>query len=419
MSSKRLHKPVRSVIIRNKAVKQSDQCSPVKGFCQPIKNTIGKYYIQPESNSTNLSVLFQKSCNVLAKARFNATVYVTKGSLMSTIKDVAKLAAVSPSTVSRVIADSQRISPETKARVRKVMKELNYHPNMIARSLITRSSQTLGLILSRSASSAFLNHFFPEIIRGISTITQKRHYNLMLATAEDYSEEAKQAMRMIAEKRVDGIIILATRVNDELIRELTKSDFPFVVVGRIPESIKCHSVNNDNIQASYTAVRHLLNHGHQRIAMINGPEEFTFCQDRFDGYRLALREFGVEYDPALIRSGALTQEEGYRLTKELLKVQPLPSAVFCIDDLLAVGAYQAIKEARFVIPDSIAVIGFNDDPVAAVMEPHLTTTRIPIYEMGVNAAEIIIQLLEGKEVSPMQKILSSELIIRQSCGTQI
>lgn len=337
---------------------------------------------------------------------------------MSTIKDVAKLAAVSPSTVSRVIADSQRISSETKARVKKVMEELNYHPNMIARSLITRSSRTLGLVFSRSASSAFLNHFFPEIIRGISVITQKCHYSLMLATAEDYSEEAKQALRMISERRVDGMILLASRVNDKLIGELTGRGFPIVVVGRIPESIKCHSVNNDNIQASYTAMRHLLNYGHQRIALITGPEEFTFCQDRFEGYRSALREFGIKYDPSLVQSGALTQKDGYRLTKELLNLRPIPSAIFCIDDLLAVGAYRAIKEDHLTIPDSIAVIGFNDDPIASVMEPNLTTTRIPIYEMGVSAAETMIQLLSGHPVSPMQKILSSELIIRKSCGTQ-
>ncbi|MGE5583151.1 MAG: LacI family DNA-binding transcriptional regulator [Bacillota bacterium] len=337
---------------------------------------------------------------------------------MVTIKDIARLANVSPSTVSRVIADSKRISAETKKRVKKIMAELNYHPNMIARSLITRSCQTLGLVLSRSAESAFSNPFFPEVIRGISTITQKYHYNLMLATAEDYAEEARQALRMVAEKRVDGVILLASRVNDELIRQLTAHNYPFVVVGRIPETIRCYSVNNDNIQAAYSAVRHLLNHGHQRIALVNGPEEYIFCQDRAEGYRFALREFGIEYDPSLIKNGPLTQEDGYRLTGELLNTRPCPSAIFCVDDLMAVGAYRAIKENHLSIPRDIAVIGFNDDPIASVMEPNLTTTRIPIYEMGISAAEILLQILEGKEIFPMQKILSSELIVRQSCGTK-
>ncbi len=339
---------------------------------------------------------------------------------MTTIKDVAKLAKVSPSTVSRVIADNKRISTETKERVKKVMEELNYHPNMIARSLITRSSQTLGLVLSRSADSAFSNPFFPEVIRGISNVTQKYHYNLMLATAGNYTEEARQCLRMVAEKRVDGVLLLASRVNDELIKELTEKEYPFIVVGRAPETIKCYSVNNDNIQAAYSAVRHLLNHGHQRIAFINGPEEFMFCQDRFEGYRFALKEYGVEYDPTLIKNGILTQDDGYRLTKELLnQSSPSPSGIFCVDDLLAIGAYRAIREKGLTIPNGIAVIGFNDDPIASVIEPNLTTTRIPIYEMGVNAAEMMIQILEGKEVFPMQKILSSELIIRDSCGTKL
>ena len=337
---------------------------------------------------------------------------------MATIKDVAKLANVSPSTVSRVISDHSRISPETKERVRQVMEALDYHPNMIARSLITRSSQTLGIVLSRSAESAFSNPFFPEVIRGISSITQKCHYYLMLATAENHSEEAGKCLRMVREKRVDGIILLASRVNDELIKELSVKNCPFVVVGRAPEYTKCYSVNNDNVQAANSAVRYLLNLGRRRIALLNGPEEYTFCQDRFEGYRLAFQECGIAYEPSLAKSGTLTQEDGYRLTKELLTEKPIPSAIFCVDDLMAMGAYLAIREQRLSIPNDIAVVGFNDDPIASVIEPKLTSIRIPIYEMGVCAAEMMIQALAGKEVSPSQKILSSELIIRESCGSK-
>lgn len=334
---------------------------------------------------------------------------------MATIKDVARLAKVSPSTVSRVIADHQRISRKTKEKVRKVMAELNYHPNMIARSLIKRSSQTLGLVLSRSTDSAFSNPFFPEIIRGISAVTQSYHYNLMLATAQDYSEEAKQCLRMISEKRVDGAFLLAPRVSDELVRELSANNYPFVVVGRIPEAIKCYSVNNDNIQAAYSVTRHLLNLGHHRIAFLNGPDDFIFCQDRFEGYRLAFREFGLEPDPAFIKNGGFSQQEGYRITMDLIKSKPRPTAIFCVDDVIALGAYRAVKELGLTIPKDVAVIGFNDDPLASVIEPSLTTVRIPIYEMGVAAAEMMIQVLEGKDIFPMQKILSSELILRDSC----
>jgi DNA-binding LacI/PurR family transcriptional regulator len=337
---------------------------------------------------------------------------------MATIKDVAKLAGVSPSTVSRVLADNRRISPATKERVKKIITELNYHPNMIARSLIKRSSHTLGLILSRSTDSAFSNPFFSEIIRGISVVTQSYHYNLMLATAEDYVEEAKQCLRMVTEKRVDGILLLASRVNDELIPELLKNDYPFVVVGRAPDLNKCYSVNNDNIQAAYSAVRHLFNLGHQRIALLNGPEEFIFCQDRYEGYRFAFREYGIENNPALVKKGSLTQEGGYQLTLELLNLDVPPTAIFAVDDLMVIGAYKAIKEKGLLIPEDIALVGFNDDPLASVIEPALTTIRIPIYEMGLAAATMIIGLLQNQEIFPAQKVLSSELIVRDSCGAK-
>jgi DNA-binding LacI/PurR family transcriptional regulator len=344
--------------------------------------------------------------------------YQRKDFLMTTIKDVAKLAHVSPSTVSRVIADNRRISPATKERVKKIMQELNYHPNMIARSLIKRSSLTLGLVLSRSTDSAFSNPFFSEIIRGISTVTQSYHYNLMLATAEDYTEEARQCLCMVTEKRVDGVLLLASRVNDELIPELAKNGYPFVVVGRAPDLNKSYSVNNDNIQAAYSAVRHLFNLGHQRIALLNGPDEYILCQDRYEGYRFAFREYGIENDPTLIKKGSFTQNDGYRLTLELLAIDPPPTAIFAVDDLMAIGAYKAIKEKKMRIPEDIAVIGFNDDPLASVVEPALTTIRLPIYEMGQTAAAMIIGLLQDQEIFPSQRILSSELIIRDSCGAK-
>lgn len=336
---------------------------------------------------------------------------------MATIKDIARKAGVSPSTVSRVIADSSRISPATKKKVKSVMKTLNYHPNMIARSLILRSSQTLGLILSRPAESAFLNPFFPEVIRGISAVTQRCHYHLMLATAENHREESKECLRMLGEKRVDGVILLASLVNDQLIQALVREDHPFVVVGRVPEMSKASAVNNDNIQAAYTAVRHLLQLGHRRIGLLNGPDEYTFCQDRYTGYCFAHREFGFEPDPTLIGNGSLTQADGYNLTQLLLELSSPPTAVFAVDDIMALGVYRAAKEHGLVIPDDLAVIGFNDDPLASIVEPSLTTVRIPIYDMGVAAAEMVIQRLQGLDVYPSQRILSSELIIRDSCGS--
>src|SRR5690554_2697047 len=337
---------------------------------------------------------------------------------MATIKDVARLAKVSPSTVSRVISDHKSISEETKKRVRKSMQELGYHPNVIARSLIRRSSQALRLVLSRSTESAFSNPFFSEILRGISVVTQSHQYSLVLATAANYREEAKQCMQMVMERRVDGVILLASRVKDELIHQLIDKKCPFVVVGRVSGVKNCYTVNNDNIQAAYSAVRHLLNLGHRRIAFLNGPKEYTFCQDRYQGYSMALSEFGLEVDYNYLRNTENLHEDGYRLSKELLSIEPRPTALFVADDLMVIGAYRAIKEEKLSIPADISVVGFNDDSFAALIEPPLTTVQIPIYEMGVTAAQMMIAILSGKEPYSPQRILSSELVIRDSCGAK-
>ncbi|MBA2133527.1 LacI family DNA-binding transcriptional regulator [Capillibacterium thermochitinicola] len=337
---------------------------------------------------------------------------------MVTIKDVARVAKVSPSTVSRVISDHKSISESTKERVRLAMQELGYHPNYIARSLIKCSSHALGLILSRSTESAFSNPFFSEILRGIGKVAQKHQYTLALATAENYKDEAKQGLQMVMERRVDGLILLAPRVNDDLIRELSRNNYPFVVVGRVNGMQHHYAVNNDNIQAAYTAVRHLLNLGHRRIAFLNGPSEYTFCQDRYQGYCMALQEFGVAVDPRYVRNLENHHEDDYRMGKELLKQKPRPTAFFLTDDLMAIGVYRAVKEENLRIPQDVAVVGFNDDAFANLLDPPLTTVQIPIYEMGKTAAEMMIAVLHGKEVTPPQKILSSELIIRESCGAK-
>ncbi len=346
------------------------------------------------------------------------TLHKKDGVIMVTIKDVARMAKVSPSTVSRVISDSKSISEPTKERVRAAMKELGYHPNVIARSLIRRSSQALGVVLSRSAESAFSNPFFAEILRGISKVTQRCQYSLVLATAENYKEEARQCLQMVMERRVDGVIILASRVNDQLIENLSETEHPFVVVGRVDGDQHHYAVNNDNIQAAYSAVRHLLNLGHKKVAFLNGPVEYTFCQDRYQGYVMAFREFGLTVDERYICHAENLHADGYKYSQQLLQLKPQPTAIFVADDLMVIGAYRAIKEAKLVIPDDIAVVGFNDDAFTNLLDPPLTTIRIPIYEMGKAAAETIIAVLNGDQVIPPQRILSSELLIRDSCGAK-
>src|SRR5690606_32193153 len=214
------------------------------------------------------------------------------GSVFPTIKDVAERAGVSPSTVSRVIADHPRISRATKERVRAVMRELNYHPNAVARSLVRRRTQTIGVALSRSAEAALANPFFPEVLRGIGSFARQARYSLTLTTATTYDEERQQCMELLTQRRVDGLIVLASRIDDPLVDWLADNGYPFVVLGRVPGREVPH-VNNDNTAAARRATEHLLEHGHRRIGFVGGPAELIVGVDRGGGYKPAPEAGGL------------------------------------------------------------------------------------------------------------------------------
>lgn len=332
-----------------------------------------------------------------------------------TIKDVAKMAKVSPSTVSRVIAGSERISKATHERVKRAMDHLGYYPNANARSLVKNSTETIGLVLSRSVVSALSNPFFPEIFRGITSVTQEYGYSLLLSSSKDHIQEEEEALRMLRERRVDGLLILASRVNDPLIEKLQQGNYAFVVVGRIPEDENVLWVNNDNVEAAKKAVAYLTGLGHRNIGLLVGSAEYIVSQDRLEGYRLALEEAGIPYDPTLVEEIDFTEEGGFRGMEALLSRKPDLTAVFAIDDLLAIGAMKALKQHGRNIPADVSIVGFNDDPLASYVDPALTTIRIPIYEMGIKAAQMLIQRIKEDEPNEIHAVLGNEIILRNSC----
>lgn len=332
-----------------------------------------------------------------------------------TIKDVAKLANVSPSTVSRVIARSNRISVDTQERVRQAMKELGYYPNANARSLVKNSTDTIGLVLSRSVVSALANPFFPLIFRGITSITQEFRYSLLLSSSKDYLEEEEEALRMLKERRVDGLLLLASRVNDSIIEELQKGKHSFVIVGRVPGEADVNWVNNDNVQAAEKAVNYLTGLGHHKIGLLIGSSDLIVSQDRLLGYQHALSRSDIPFEPTLVREVDFTEDGGYLGMCELLNEHPDMTALFAIDDLIAIGAMKAAREKGLEIPNDISIVGFNDNPLATYINPALTTIKIPIYEMGAKAAEILINLMKNPDSPSSQVVLDSDLIIRDSC----
>lgn len=331
-----------------------------------------------------------------------------------TIKDVAQLAGVSPSTVSRVLAGSSRISDDTHRKVRAAMKELRYHPHAIARSLARKSTRTLGLIIARPAEQAFANPFFPEVIRGIGSVIQKAGFSLILFTTENEKEERASCLQMLRGRTVDGVILTSSRIQDRLIGDLVTEGHSFVLIGRPTDPNGVTWVNNDNQAVGAMAVEHLASIGHREIALINGPKNLVVCQDRLEGYRTALTKLGLNYREELVVSAEFTQESGYHSMELLLSRSPAPTAVFCADDVMAIGAMKCLQDRDLRIPEDIAVMGVNDDVIGAYLTPSLTTIRIPIFDLGATAAGLLLDLVTGQAAGPKQVVLPSRLIPRGS-----
>lgn len=332
-----------------------------------------------------------------------------------TIKDVAKAAGVSPSTVSRVLSDSKRISQETKDRVRKIMKELGYHQNAIARSLVTRRTDSIALVMARPTQQAFDNPFFSMIIQGISLVTQKKHYSLVLSSTADYHEEQEETMKLIRNRRVDGVILMASRNNDHLIKKLLELKFPFVLIGRSPEHEDIPRINNNNFKAAYDTSSYLIKNNYKKILALSGPEEYIVSQDRVAGYKKALEDYGYQENIKVVYTDDFTYQDGYNSTLNLIEDRKDSlDAIFAFDDMIALGAIRALQSLNLKVPEHLAIIGFNDDPIASYMKPALTTVKIPIVEMGEAAAAMLIRMLGEENYNGEGKILDTELIIRES-----
>lgn len=328
-----------------------------------------------------------------------------------TIKDVAKVAGVAPSTVSRVIADSPKISDATKRIVEKAMKELNYQPNIIARSLANRKTYTLGLILPAKSEEIFDNPFFIQAMRGLSKYAQQKGYYIMYNYCHSVEDELKTADTFIRSKWVDGIILLASRIEDPCVNYLMENKHPVVVIGR-PEAYKEKAlwVDNDNVKAMYEVVLSLIEDGHRRIAFFGGEQQFTVNRHRLRGYKQALEEKGITYDEGLVFEDEPTQEKAYNSMESLL-IKETPHAVVGTDDTVAYGAYQAVLDKGI---DNIAVVGFNNTPMALYQTPSLSTVDINAELLGSEAARLLIARIEKEELDSNYSIIETDFIERSS-----
>lgn len=325
-----------------------------------------------------------------------------------TIKDVAKLANVSPSTVSRVISNNSRISDATKKIVYEAMVTLDYKPNASARNLANASTKTLGLIIPNKDENLFKNPFFIQAMRGISIYAQKKNYKIMFNYSPNPSDDLNFVREFVHSKWVDGIILLTAYENDLCIDYLNNEKFPFVVIGRPHNTQDILWVDNDNFQATYNLVNALIKKGYQDIAFVGGPRHYVFSQDRFEGYKRALELRNISLSTQLIaEADDFTDQHGYEAMKAICSVK-LPQAVVTTDDLLAFGVLRYARENDL----HVKVTGFNNTTLAEYQTPALTSVDIQAEELGYNAAKLLIKKLEGVASPVNHYIVGTKLVER-------
>ncbi|MBI5083730.1 MAG: LacI family DNA-binding transcriptional regulator [Acidobacteria bacterium] len=332
---------------------------------------------------------------------------------MVTIREVAKRAGVSVGTVSNVLAGSGSVRPELRARVQDAMAALDFHPNQIARSLKTRSTKTLGAIVSD-----ITNPFFPQVIRGAEDAALARGYLMITLNTDDQVERERRAMSLLRARKVDGILLVIAPDAGEPVHIASTLDAgtPVVCLDRIPPGALVDSVGVDNRKGARMCLNHLVSRGHLRIAILAGSPEVQTGHDRLAGYLDVLREHGLEESPALIRPGVFRLESGYLLTKELLLDSNPPSAIFATNAMMGFGALKAMQELGVHCPEDVSLAVFDDTPFGDVIQPRLTVVAQPAYDIGRRGAELLIARIEGRETSPAPVCiqLTPELIVRGS-----
>jgi len=327
-----------------------------------------------------------------------------------TIKDVANLAGVHPSTVSRVINGDSRISEKTKNKVLLIIKKLGYTPNAIARGLKTKRTYTLGMLIPD-----ITNPFFAEIARGAEDTANVNGFNIILCNTDDKLKKERTYLDILKEKRVDGLILGTAHTKDKSILELEKNNFPYILVSRNIEGLDKNCIIVDDVAGGIMATEYLIKLGYRKIAHITGPLRVRSAINRLKGYKFALKKHQIEYNEELVEEGDFRIKGGYQAMKKFLELPESPTAIFAANDLMALGAIQAIQKKKYHIPKDFCIIGFDDIRSASFVYPPLTTIRQPMLEMGALAVKMLLRIIEEGEFNQRKIVLKSKLIIRESC----
>lgn len=333
---------------------------------------------------------------------------------MANIRDVAKKAGVSVATVSRVLNHPNTVSPTTMEYVLSVIKELNYTPNGLARSLALNKTNTIALLIPN-----ILNPLYMEIVKGVEDVAHKKGYNTLLCNTEENQKKEADYIDMLIKRRVDGLILTASLLNKEEIQQIKKQDITLVMIGKNKNVKHGSVVFTDYMLGGYIATKHLIEIGYKRIAHISGAVHQIENQEKRAGYEKALKENNLPVDKRYIVEGNNEIEGGYLAAKKLLQFKCKPEAIFVANDLMAFGAIDAIKSEGLRIPEDIAIIGFDNIEMSALVEPKLTTVTQPAYKMGLLSARLLFDHIENgddEEHVHQEIFLQPKLKVRKSCG---
>ncbi|MFF7328613.1 LacI family DNA-binding transcriptional regulator [Streptomyces sp. NPDC090306] len=335
------------------------------------------------------------------------------GARRPTLNAVAARAGVGRGTVSRVINGSPKVSPRSRAAVEQAIAELGYVPNRAARSLVTRRTDSVALVVPEAEDRLFTEPYFSGIIRGASSTLSAAGMHLLLVLERDEDEQSRLASYLSAH-RVDGVLLMAVHCDDTLPDLLDRLAVPTVLAGRRSEAEPLGHVRADNIGGARDAVGHLLARGRRTIGTITGPLDMDAARDRLDGYRDALRHAGIAVDESLIAYGDFTEEGGRAAMRELLDRRPGLDGLFAASDVTASGAVQVLRASGHDVPRDVAVVGFDDSMVARHLDPPLTSVRQPIEEMGRTMARLLLDEIATPGTGHRQVVLPTELVLRDS-----
>ena len=329
---------------------------------------------------------------------------------MATIKDVARMAGVSTTTVSHVINKTRFVAEATQKKVLAAVDELNYAPSAVARSLKCNTTRTIGMLVTKST-----NPFFAEVVHGVEEFCYGAGYTLILCNTEGNLSKQRDYLRMLAEKRVDGLLVMCSDLDEQLLGLLERQkETPMVIMDWGPESPHTDKIQDNAELGGYVAAKFFIEHGHKAIGCLTGHSEKTACRERLKGYRKAMSEAGLEVNEDWILEGDFECESAVGAAKQIISMAERPSAIFCFNDIMAMAMISTFQQAGIRVPEDISIIGYDNIDLAPYFSPPLTTIHQPKRRLGKSAVEILMDRVKDKEHAPQVFEMVPELVIRNS-----